>query len=468
MTVPMRILSIAVLAILAGCQRAAPTPIDDHDHDHDHPEVPSDRIATPPQVRQNLGITFVRAERRRVAATLRVPGQFEQVPGTRHEYRTPVAGRVTLATTALQTVQPGDVIYSIDAPAWRAAQRELGELAATITVTQARVDAMQPLREAHERHEQSLRAALTIAADRLVQLQQIQQDVGGQANELAAVRLKEAELRAELAEVEEKDAELAATAAEQLASLAAGKDRFALMLATAATLAGRTVAELSNPIDGVPAWRRLDTLQVRANAAGIVDHVPVASGAQVDAGGLVVAIRDPKQLRFLARGLQSDLSRLRDGLPARVLWATSAANEPAATGTLQIGTSADAQARTVDLYVTTLSIPANARPGLAGFLEVETTAGGATEMAVPSACVLTDGLQRVLFRRDPRNPDQVIRSEADCGLDDGRWIEIKSGLAEGDEVVLAGAYELMLASSGAAPKGGHFHADGTFHAEGHK
>jgi hypothetical protein len=73
-----------------------------------------------------------------------------------------------------------------------------------------------------------------------------------------------------------------------------------------------------------------------------------------------------------------------------------------------------------------------------------------------------------LFRRDPRNPDQVIRAEADCGLDDGRWLEIKSGLAEGDEIVLAGAYELMLASSGAAPKGGHFHADGTFHAEGHK
>lgn len=468
MTSPMRILSIAALAILASCQRATPAPIDDHDQDHDHPEAPSDRIATPPQVRQNLGITFVRAERRRVAATLRVPGQFEQIPGTRHEYRTAVAGRVTLATAALQTVQPGDVIYSIDAPAWRAAQRELGELAATITVTQARVDSMQPLREAHERHEQSLRAALTIAAERLTQLQTLQQEVGGQGNELATVRLKQAELRAELAEVEEKDAELAASAAEQLASLAAGKDRFALMLATAATLAGRTVAELSNQTDGVPEWRRIDTLQVRANAGGIVDFVPVASGAQVDAGGLVVAVREPKQLRFLARGLQSDLLRLRDGLPARVLWAAADATEPAALGTLQIGTHADPQARTVDLFVTALTVPANARPGLAGYLEVETAGGAAAEMAVPTACVLTDGLQRVLFRRDPRNPDQVIRTEADCGIDDGRWIEIRSGLAEGDEIVLAGAYELMLASSGAAPKGGHFHADGTFHAEGHK
>ena len=70
----------------------------------------------------------------------------------------------------------------------------------------------------------------------------------------------------------------------------------------------------------------------------------------------------------------------------------------------------------------------------------------------------------MLFRRDPKDPDQVIRLGADLGLSDGRWVEVKSGLRDGDAVVLAGAYELMLASSGAATKGGHFHADGTFHA----
>ena len=73
----------------------------------------------------------------------------------------------------------------------------------------------------------------------------------------------------------------------------------------------------------------------------------------------------------------------------------------------------------------------------------------------------------VVFRRDPADPDKVIRVDADLGVDDGRWIEVKSGLMDGDEVVGPGAYELMLASSGSAPKGGHFHADGTFH-EDHK
>jgi hypothetical protein len=78
---------------------------------------------------------------------------------------------------------------------------------------------------------------------------------------------------------------------------------------------------------------------------------------------------------------------------------------------------------------------------------------------------MQDGLSRVFFRRDAKNPDQVIRTDADLGLDDGRWVEVNSGLVDGDEVVLGGVYELMLASSGTATKGGHFHADGTFHSD---
>jgi len=56
--------------------------------------------------------------------------------------------------------------------------------------------------------------------------------------------------------------------------------------------------------------------------------------------------------------------------------------------------------------------------------------------------------------------------EADMGPGDGRWVAILSGLMPNDEVVLDGAYELKLASqlSGASRRGGHIHADGTFHA----
>jgi len=74
-------------------------------------------------------------------------------------------------------------------------------------------------------------------------------------------------------------------------------------------------------------------------------------------------------------------------------------------------------------------------------------------------------LMPVYFRRDPADPNKAIRVEADLGLDDGRWITVQSGLRVGDEVVLDGAFQLMLASaSSGQEQGGHFHADGTFHA----
>jgi multidrug efflux pump subunit AcrA (membrane-fusion protein) len=213
-----------------------------------------------------------------------------------------------------------------------------------------------------------------------------------------------------------------------------------------------------------PAWRKISVIEVRAGATGIVDKLPVATGGWVEPGELVLAITDLSRVRFRARGLQSDLPDLHDGLPAVVVPARgSAASSDRLSGTLLLGVEADPAQRTIDLFVQPSATAAWCRPGVAGFLEVETRGGAEAELAIPLSAVLQDGLQRVFFRRDPADADKVIRVEADLGLDDGRWVEVKSGLVDGDEVVLAGAYELMLASSGTAPKGGHFHADGTFH-----
>jgi hypothetical protein len=40
---------------------------------------------------------------------------------------------------------------------------------------------------------------------------------------------------------------------------------------------------------------------------------------------------------------------------------------------------------------------------------------------------------------------------------------MQSGLAEGDEVVVEGAYTLKLAGTGKVPQGAHVDADGTVH-----
>jgi cobalt-zinc-cadmium efflux system membrane fusion protein len=135
------------------------------------------------------------------------------------------------------------------------------------------------------------------------------------------------------------------------------------------------------------------------------------------------------------------------------------------TGTLSIGLSGDPDDRTIDLFVVPDTLAPWARAGITSQLEIITDETAAPVLAVPNAAIQTDGLERVIFRRDPADPNRAIRLQADLGLSDGRWTAVNSGLRTGDEVVLDGAFQLMLASANAGQDaGGHFHADGTFHS----
>ncbi len=456
-----------ILGLLVSCQKPAPPAPDPE------PPLPNNRIAVPEAVRRNLGIEFVAVERRRVARTLRLPGHFELLPAGRHEHRTPIAGRVEVRVQPLQVVAAGDVLYRIDSPDWQRMQRELGEVATTVQVGEARIEALRPLLAALQVHEESLREAIAVMEANIAVLEETRQSVGGQTQEIASARVQVAQVRANLAEGTEKHAETEAMLAELQANLAAGRDRFDLLLHAAATLVSRAPDELRASVEvagrSLPAWRAMTTLEVRAITGGVADRLPVATGVWVDAGDVVVTVTDLRKVRFRARALQGDLARLQSGQPAVVVRPElTTADTDRVVGALMLGVEADPAQRTLDLFLQPDRALAWARPGVAGFLEVETDGGGEPELAVPLSAVMQDGLDRVVFRRDPADPDKVIRLEADLGRDDGRWIELKSGVKDGDSVVLAGAYELMLASSGTVTKGGHFHADGTFHADDHK
>jgi multidrug efflux pump subunit AcrA (membrane-fusion protein) len=87
----------------------------------------------------------------------------------------------------------------------------------------------------------------------------------------------------------------------------------------------------------------------------------------------------------------------------------------------------------------------------------------AEEVLVPVACVVQDELERVVFRRDPAQPGQVVRTVVSLGRRSDGWVEVLSDVAEGDELVRDGVHQLRLTGGGKAPANGHFHADGTWH-----
>lgn len=464
----MLLLMGALTATLAGCGRGAPDPTPQSSSTSEEPP-PSNRVAVPPAVRTNLGITFAKVERRRVEQTLRMPGRFELQPTAVRQYHALLPGQVELLVDQFDTVQAGDPLLRIVSPAWFEHQRDLSEAYAGVEKLVAQLAGFDAKHAAHRDHAQRAERAIAIRQERVEQLEGIAASGGGRRQELIDARDALASAQSELAEVHETDAMLESERAVALAELAAARGRVALLLRAASAMHGEPIASLTE-IDGEhPRWRSLDALTVRARSAGVVESIDVTDGAWASQDAAILRVVRPDRLRFRASALQSDLGVLRDGLPARIVPPTATyagravALDQSMAGAVRLGLDANADDRTIELFVTPEEILPWARRGVSAQLEIVTDATATPVLAIPLAAVQRDGLTPVIFIRDRDNPGQVVRTEADLGMDDGRWIVIRSGVREGDEVVLDGAFQLMLATSGATQKGGHFHADGTFH-----
>lgn len=448
-----QILFVAILAavMVTGCEkRSTPTP-SGHEHGADTPKepAPTNRVDIPAPVRKNLGIIFAKVESRNVAQTLRVPGRFELLPTARREYRTPVAGRIELLVNQYQQVEPGTPLYRVDAVTWH-------DLHEQITATRARADSMGPLLAAQAEQERTAAEKVTLWQERLVQLDALRTAGGASAAQLTEIRATVNASQGELATARGRAAELAAQKAQAEADLRS-------LLARHSALARGTGCDDKHDEESSGT-----AYTVCAMAPGVVESIDITPGGLAEDNGLILVLVQPDNIRFHARGMQSDLGRLSDGLATRIVPPSSGsvALQDTMTGTLKIGLGAEPDERTVDLLVTPEALAEWARAGVSAHLEIA-LAGGSEELAIPLSAVVRDGTASVIFRRDPANPEKAIRMEADLGLSDGRWIVISSGVKEGDEIVTAGNYQLMLATSGTAAKGGHFHSDGTFHEGEH-
>jgi len=434
--------------VLAACSRDEPADVSTEPA----ADAPTNRIDVSPTVRSNLGITFTDVQRRRVDRTIRVPGAFELKPKARHEYRMMLPGRVELMVDQLETVQPSDVLYRFQSPRWPelqqeiiAAEQDIDSARAAINVAQAALD------EAHQRRDQ-IRSRLAALAEADFR----QADLEAQAEQIEASIPR---LKAELQQAETTlaNAKRSRKHALRRASSATGLDESDL------------AADMEHEGEIVPAYMTIEWIDVRATESGVVESLAVTDGAFVEPPSVVLSTVDPDAVRFRAMLLQSDLSRISSNADARIAppMSTGMTLDEGVPASLTIGLEAHPEQRTVTVLATPTGTAPWIRPGMSAFLEIVTDTSGGPALAIPRAAIVKDGIVHVFFRRDPNDSNKVIRVEADMAVADGRWVEIRSGLSLNDEVVLDGAYELKLASeqSGVSQKGGHFHADGTFHED---
>jgi hypothetical protein len=423
-----------------------------HDHNHDHESEGGAMagggggIPIPSGVRDNLGITFAKVTPRAVAATRRVPGEFELLPSARHEYRAPLGGRVTLHLAQFDPVSKGDVLFTVDSPEWRRIQHEAVEAEGDIVMAEAALDVARARRN-------EVRENLGKQQERL--------------ENLAAVNVRKAELEAEVITLRSSLPRLEAEIRAQEATLREAREHYASRLNQLSTVTGIGVEELRTESEEGAQWRSIGVLPVRAEHAGVVENLAVNDGGWLEAGALALEVLDPEKVRFHAEAPQGDIGLFEDGQRARVVppLGSSIAPEAALAGTLKMGLTANERDRTLSLYVTPDELAPWARAGVGGFLEVTITKDAPEQLSIPEAAVVQDGLEHIFFRRDPKNPDRALRVVADMGERDGRYVVVRSGVKAGDEVVLDGVYALKLSSTEEqAPDGYHYHADGSLHS----
>lgn len=380
-------------------------------------EEPTNRIDISPTVRSNIGITFAKVERRKVANTLRVPGSFELQALAKREYRMMLSGHVEFLVAQFDKVKAGTPLYRFRSLELLDLQRQVDLARAALGKAEATYNAAQSRQRA-----------------------------------LAKADFKKAELSSQITELE---ADITQREVQLLAATAAFDSASQVTDTDAENNADQIVKN---------GW-----VEVRSEQAGVVNRLSVTNGTFVDAASLILTTVDPEKLRFKAMALQSDLSQFENGQEVQIVPPQGAGNDLNASipAKLQIGLDADPQQRTIPLFATPTESQPWSRPGVSAFLEIAKNSTDGVALAIPRSAVVKDGITHVFFKRDPLDPNKAIRIVADLGVDDGRWIAIKSELGPNDEVVVDGAYELKLASaqSGTSQEGGHFHADGSYHGE---
>jgi hypothetical protein len=402
-----------------------------------------------------------------VRRTVRVPGQFELRAEARRDYQVVLPGRVRLLVGQFERVRQGQLLATVESPQWRQMQHEAVEARGEIKIAQAALKVAESSR-------QEAVEAIAFLRDRLATLSQLE--------------VKKVDLEADLSKLHNTLPRLDAEVRARQVGLEEAQEHYDSRLTVLASIVGVPVERMREPAattagsasdapntpDGqahgpTPYWQTIDVLELRARDDGIVDTVAVSDGGWLETGALALTTVNDRLLRFHAHAPQSDIGRFASGQRAQVVPPEGGAVpiEAAIPGDLVVGFAGHPNERTIPLLLTPGDPPAWAKPGVSAYLEVFIEGDEPPQLAIPLAAVVRDDLEFVFFRRNPRDENEATRTEADLGVNDGRWVVVKSGVAEGDEIVVEGAYALKLATSSrpSAPEGYHYHADGSLHKD---
>lgn len=219
---------------------------------------------------------------------------------------------------------------------------------------------------------------------------------------------------------------------------------------------------------GSPLGRELQALDrdvsgtaLRAPIDGIIAHVHTTAGSYLEKGQPVFHIVDAEKLWLESRIPEVDVLRLTDvagawvalpGVDAPLVIMTK--GEQANGRVVAYSQAIDARTRTASLILEFANPDQRLRTGM--LVEANVFTGNRVEdLAVPVSAIVRDGGVPVVFVE--LGGESFERRVVQTGIRDGDYIEIRSGVSDGERVVSRGAYLVKLAASGPA-EAGHGHA----------
>ncbi len=390
----------------AEASHPASVPCDGHDHDHENGMPEAIIVSADPHSRHLIALQVEVVPEPAGALSSSLYGTLSAPEHALQAYALPAAGRVTLHVKSAQRVQAGDVLYSVESPAFTDQAAAVREGEANLTRCEEEV------------------ATLTARIERL-------KAVGTRNSDLEDQLLfKQAEARQLTRNLESSRA--------RVRMLSRG-------------------AELAKNEDG------LTYLVIRAEKAGTVRNVGVLQGSWCEQGAPIITISDPTQLEITASLYANDMptfNRVRAHIP-------QGSENMAAEGSWRLAEQVDPQTQTRALYFAPDSLPAGARPGQLCRLDLynDSAACGNT-ISIPDSAIVRVGMDDMVFVELEAGRYAAVKVHAG---DSRRGMTPVSGLKPGQRIVVKGGYELkyILPGDGQQKKAGHFHADGKFHEGEH-
>ncbi len=411
----------------------------------------ADSIQVDAETAKRIGLKVEAVTRRRLAFGTQATGQIETLPSRRVEVTNPAGG-----TLVRLLVQPGDEVQQ-GQPLAVMTSGELAELRTSALDRQAETkgtvqEAQTNLALAQQTYTRQQQIAQTSIAQAETELR-VAQEQYDRDQELttkgAIARRTLLESEAHLAEA--KKALTEAQSRLEVLNAGAERDRAQTALNVAQSRAELSTTTYDTRLQQLDADANADgTITINAPITGrIADREASLGQSAQDAGAILMTIIDDRSVLATANVYEKDLAQVAIGQPVRV----KAAGLPDRTFSGEVtlvSAVVEGDTRVIPVKAEIDNADGALKPGMFAEIEVVNATSSEPVLAVPQSALTEIKGQQVVYVQNGGGYQPV---EVTLGKTAGDWVEVKSGVFEGDQIVtqrVAQLYAQSLRGGGAA------------------